>query len=172
MTRMSWSAMRAEAGELEGHRVGADRQLGHAVGAGFRRHGHARLNQRGTGDRHGRAWQYGARRVGRPSVDFTGLLLRHSGRRTQKQAPAPTRQAFSTSFPILQYAGDHPQRRSLHRPSRHYRQVGPTTEVHVPKSSNCATGHGAKGPGSDEIRPESVKSKGRKLPKSGTNSIY
>ena len=72
-----------EAGELERDRVGANRKFRNPVGAGFRRDGHARLNQRGSRNRDGRAWQYGARIVGRPPVDFTSLLLRDRRRRTE-----------------------------------------------------------------------------------------
>ena len=109
----------AEAGQFERDRVGADRQLRHAVGAGFRRHGHARLNQRGTRDRDGRAWQDGAGVVGGASVDFTGLLLCHGGRSRQNEHQRRRDKRLSQRHFLSSKCRSSSRRGSLHRPSRY-----------------------------------------------------
>ena len=163
VTRMSCITMVRKPGQFERHRVGADRQLRHAIGAGFRGHGHARLNQRGTGDRDGRARQHGARLVGRPSEDFTGLLLCQRGRCAKNEHQRRRDKRLSQRhFPSSKSQGN-PSEGHLQRPSRHYRSFGPTTEVHVPKSSNCATGH--QGCLGDAIRPKITKMRDKR----GTN---
>ncbi len=74
-----------EAGELERHRVGADRNARKTVAAAFDRDNGLRLNQGRTGEDDRDARQYSACAVGDLAVDFTCVDLRPCGRRDQQR---------------------------------------------------------------------------------------
>ena len=75
---------RLESGQLELHRVGADRNLREAEAPGFAARRDLRLNQRGAGQRDGCARQHGAGVVTHPARDFAGLDLRQRRNRTSQ----------------------------------------------------------------------------------------
>ena len=85
VTRMPSLTTRLEAGQLELHRVGADRQARELIGAGFARHRGERLQQIGRREGHGHAGQHAARLIGHLAEDLAGLLLRVRHRRAQEQ---------------------------------------------------------------------------------------
>ena len=74
-----------EARELEGDRVGADRDVGHAV-TRFRRHrDHRAAEDRGAADGHGHPGERGAGGVHQPSLESARLLLRAGCARSEDE---------------------------------------------------------------------------------------
>ena len=75
---------RLEAGQLELHRVGADRNQRETEASGFAARRRLRLDERRAGQRHGCTWQHSAGVVGDSARDFTGLDLRQRRHRTHQ----------------------------------------------------------------------------------------